>query len=92
MLAIGAVAFESPAHAARAYPELWPSAEAAKKAMSRETDQHHSKGLTTVTQVEFEALIRALLAEPVQDTERDELLLAFIYAARPAVANELLGS
>jgi hypothetical protein len=45
-----------------------------------------------VTQTEFEVLIRALLAEPVSEKERDEMLLALFYAVRPAVADELLGS
>ncbi len=41
-----------------------------------------------MTQVEFEALIRALLSASVQDTERDKKLLEFLYAALPAVADD----
>ncbi len=36
MQAAGGVTFENPAHAARAYPDMWPNAEAAKKALQRE--------------------------------------------------------
>jgi hypothetical protein len=35
MMAEGGIAFESPADAVRAYPRMWPSVEAAKKALQR---------------------------------------------------------
>jgi hypothetical protein len=40
MLSTGGVALESAADAARAYPDLWPSAEAAKKAFQRTSAGH----------------------------------------------------
>jgi putative DNA primase/helicase len=42
MFAVGGIAFESPADAVRAYPDLWPTAEAAKKAMQRSKAGGHS--------------------------------------------------
>ncbi len=41
-----------------------------------------------MTQVEFEALIRALLAKPVLDEDRDQMLWTLFYAVRPAEADK----